>query len=321
MSILNNLAPIIVFTYNRPDHTFETLEALRNNKLADQSTLYIFCDGPKVDSPQETLDKIKEVRQVVRQKQWCKKVNIIERVNNWGLTKNIVEGVTRISKQYGKVIVIEDDIVTSTGFLTFMNETLHLYAHDEKVMSVTGYMFPLENTKDLSNTFFASLTSPWGWGTWDRAWKHLNLDLSYLLKNIKDKKRFNMDGNYQFYYMLRQQLGGDWDLKWYASVFLQNGLCLFPKQSLVKNIGWDGSGIHCDDMPNKQNETHQLLEHIDVERLPIKEDFSYRKIIADYYKQTTPQQNKISRIKWDIIDFLDITFKINLSYANPLVEK
>ena len=128
---MTNLAPIIVFCYNRPEHLEQTLEALSRNELADQSTLYIYCDGPKEGASEEMHHQIADVRQVARKCQWSKEVHVVEREENVGLKANIVGAVTEIVNKYGRVITLEDDIVTSTGFLRYMNDALELYKDDE----------------------------------------------------------------------------------------------------------------------------------------------------------------------------------------------
>ena len=109
---MNNLAPIIVFCYNRPDHLEQTLDALSRNELADQSTLYIYCDGPKDGASEEMRQKIADVRQVARKRQWCKEVHVVEREENVGLMNNIVGAVTEIVNKHGRVLVLEDDMLT-----------------------------------------------------------------------------------------------------------------------------------------------------------------------------------------------------------------
>ena len=138
------LAPIVLFVYNRPWHTEQTLNALMQNELADQSVLYIYADGPKENATEEQLKKIEEVRHVIRTKKWCKEVHIIESEKNKGLADSIINGVTEIVNKYGKVIVLEDDIVTSKGFLKYMNEALELYKEEDKVYHISGYMFPVK---------------------------------------------------------------------------------------------------------------------------------------------------------------------------------
>jgi len=89
-------APIILFVYNRPVHTMKTLESLMGNELAEKSSLWIYSDGPKNDGPTENSKKIKEVREIIRQKPWCSKVTIVESEKNQGLANSIIKGVNDI---------------------------------------------------------------------------------------------------------------------------------------------------------------------------------------------------------------------------------
>lgn len=147
------LAPIVIFTYNRPWHTEQTLNALMQNVLADKSTLYIFCDGAKKDASKKDLNSIREVRGIVRANNWCKAVIIIEKDENLGLANSVISGVTEIIQEHGKVIVLEDDIITGKHFLEFMNTGLDCYKDENKVYGVSGYSFPA--TKRIKDdTFF-----------------------------------------------------------------------------------------------------------------------------------------------------------------------
>lgn len=240
-----NLAPIVLFTYNRPWHTQQTVEALKKNELAEKSELIIFSDGPKSEKDAE---KIKEVREYFKTIDGFKKVTIIERDKNWGLANNIIDGVTRIVNEYGKIIVLEDDIVTSPYFLRFMNEALEMYKDEERVMHISGYMFPIR--KDgLDDAFFLKPTSCWGWATWKRAWKYFekNPKKQIRLLNKEQIKDFNLDNSYDYWKQLVLNYKGKlntWAIFWYLSCYLKGGLSLHPLDSLTVNIGQDGTGIH-----------------------------------------------------------------------------
>ena len=121
------LAPIILFVYNRPWHTEQTLRALMANELAVESELYIYADGPKPNATDEQLQKIREVRQLIRQEQWCGKVHVVESEKNKGLANSVINGVSEIVNKYGRIIVLEDDLKTSPTFLTYMNQALEYY--------------------------------------------------------------------------------------------------------------------------------------------------------------------------------------------------
>ncbi|MEM9830575.1 MAG: FkbM family methyltransferase [Bacteroidota bacterium] len=284
----NTPAPIVLFVYNRPEHTRQTLEALTKNKLAKESILYVYADGPKPNTDVETQENIAKTREVVRQKQWCKEVHTKEAEDNKGLANSITEGVTEVVNKYGKVIVLEDDIVTSPGFLQYMNDALNIYESHEEVMHVSGYMFPVNIS--LPSTFFYNTASCWGWGTWQRSWKHFNPNARFLARKIKEQnliESFNIEGTYPYFYkVLVDNAEGKqktWAVKWYASFFLQGGHALHPYPSLVNNIGNDGSGINS---PNTNRFGWEILAtSIEVNLIPITESKKARRAIREYYRK------------------------------------
>jgi hypothetical protein len=280
------LSPIVLFVYSRPAHTRKVLESLSENRLSSQSILYIFADGPKPDATDEQIQNILEVRNVIREKLWCKEVNIIEKQKNCGLAASIVEGVTQIVEQYGKIIVLEDDIVTSKGFLEYMNNALNFYEKEDKVMHVAAYIPPLSNK--LPPTYFYNTASCWGWGTWNRAWKYYNNDAKYLLNEIERNglvSSFNVNDSYDFYGQLKANAQGElktWAVRWYASFFLKGGYALHPYPSLVNNIGHYGNGENSgsDFVFHWAN----LADSIPVNAIPIVQDDRNLKIIARFNK-------------------------------------
>lgn len=294
------LSPIVLFVYNRPDHTQKTLDALAQNELAKDSILYVFCDGAKSNSSQNQIEKINETREIIRlEKQKIeegnrnfKEIINVEQTQNLGLADSILSGVTQIIKKYGKIIVLEDDIVTSKGFLKFMNESLDFYENEEKVMHISGYMFPADLENAVPNdeqTFFYRSTSCWGWATWKRAWSKINTDTEFLLSELQSKKllnEFDLDGTYQFSKQLELNKTGKiktWAVKWYASVFLQNGLCLHPKHSLVQNIGTDSTG---NTSPTTNHFWHkELANYVEVNPIETIENTKVVEQMKGYYRQ------------------------------------
>jgi hypothetical protein len=242
-----NLAPIAFFAYKRPEHTKRSLESLAKNHGAESSELFVFCDGIK--KPEDSK-AIQQVRDVVRSQQWCGQVHIIEREQNMGLAKSVIHGVTDLCSKYGKVIVLEDDLILSPFFLEYMNQSLDLYETESKVIQVSGYMFPVKLASD-NDAIFLPFTTSWGWATWERAWKYFDPDISgyNLLKNNKKLQyKFNLNNSCHFFEMLEGQINGSidsWAIRWYLSTFIIDGVTLYPIRTLVKNIGFDGSGTHC----------------------------------------------------------------------------
>lgn len=244
---ISELAPVIVFAYNRPRHLSQTLMALKNNFLADLSTLYIYIDGPKNGASHDAISKIEEVKKIAASEKWCKEVHILFSHENKGLAASIIEGVSSIISKHKKAIILEDDMITASSFLTFMNASLDIYENNENVISISGYVYPIKN---LPETFFIRGADCWGWASWERAWKLFERNGEKLLEELYAKNLqnlFDYEGAHPFTNMLKDQIKGkndSWAIRWYASAFLQNKLTLYPGKSLVQNIGFDGSGTH-----------------------------------------------------------------------------
>jgi hypothetical protein len=244
-------APILIFAYNRPQHLKATLQCLEQNDLASQSILYVYADGPKKDSTAENEIKINKVREVLNEKFNFKEVDIIARDCNMGLANNVIAGVTEIVNQYGSVIVLEDDLLTSKGFLTYMNNALEKYKSEDKVMQISGHQFPVSDINSRNESFFLPFTTSWGWATWRRAWSQFDesaLGYESLKTNNNLKDKFNLDNTYPYSSMLINQMENksvdSWAIRWWWSVFKKDGLVLFPDKSLVKNVGFDANGTH-----------------------------------------------------------------------------
>jgi len=242
---MQNLAPIALFVYNRPQHTERTIKFLQQNELAAESRLYIFSDGAK--TPQDE-NKVAEVRAIINNVDGFKSTKIIERKSNAGLANSVIAGVTQLINDYGKVIVFEDDLITSPHTLTYFNDGLNRYQDEEKVMHIGAYMYPLK-VENLPQTFFYRAATSWGWATWGRAWKHFEPDIDILLNQFDGKKKsaFAIDNTMNFWKQMQEFKKGknnSWAIRWYASIFLKGGLTLNPSQSLVNNIGHDGTGVH-----------------------------------------------------------------------------
>lgn len=241
------LAPIALFVYNRPIHTRRTVEALLKNRFATESDLFIYSDAPKNSM---VVDAVHEVRGYIRSITGFRSIHIVERDRNWGLANSIIDGVTSIVNKHGRIIVLEDDLVVSQHFLEYVNTALDRYEGEHSVMQVSGHMFPI-STEIREDAVFLPLTTSWGWATWVRAWQHFDPDstgFTQLKTDAQLRRRFNLDGTYDYFTLLESQLAGrvdSWAVRWYLSMFIRDGLTLFPIKSLVANLGFDGSGIHC----------------------------------------------------------------------------
>lgn len=243
---MQHLAPIALFVYNRVEHTRRTISHLQKNLLSDESRLIIFSDAAKSE---KDIESVEEVREFIKTVDGFKAVRIIERPTNMGLAESIIDGVNQLTEEYGKVIVLEDDLLTSPFTLKYFNQALKKYQDNNKVMQIGAYMFPLKDSDSLPNTFFFRATSSWGWATWKRAWDHFEPDVT-IVYNQFDKQKikdFSIEGKMNYWNQLldfKNKKNNSWAIRWYASVFLNNGLVLYPAKSLVENIGHDGTGVH-----------------------------------------------------------------------------
>lgn len=278
-----NAAPILLFVYARPEHTRRVLFSLLSNKLAEKSILYIYSDGARSETDRKSVD---EVRKIINNVKGFKQVYVVERTENFGLAQNIIDGVTSLVNRYGRIIVLEDDLVVSPYFLDFMNDALETYEDEPRV----GHIQACDFTGDASlpDTFLIKWTGSWGWATWRRAWALFNPDGKYLLKEIYSRKldyTFDFDGKYPYTRMLRRQTEGknnSWAIRWNASLFLADILSLNVGKSLVANTGFDGSGTNCGGGNLfKSNIYDKRLPVIKID--PIEENALARKVYSKYY--------------------------------------
>lgn len=297
---MSDYAPIVLFVYNRLNHTKRTLEALKKNYLADKSHLYIFSDGGKNFSD---IKKVNSVREYIQNIDGFKKIEVIEKDKNMGLAKSIINGVTEIVNLYGKIIVLEDDLETSPYFLMYMNEGLKLYKDNPKVISIHGYIYPITG---LPESFFIKGADCWGWATWSNSWKIFESDGKKLLNELVKKnlqKEADYNNSYQYTKMLKDQINGkndSWAVRWYMSAFLNDKLSLYPGKSYVQNIGHNIDATHC------TIETDlfdiELNQEFRLSKIKAHENIESKLKMENYFKKIRPSY--MQKIKSKFINFL-----------------
>jgi hypothetical protein len=278
-------APVALFVYNRPWHTQKTVDALQCNVLAPESDLHIFADGAKDKRDQREVD---EVRRYIQKIDGFRSVTIHPRERNLGLARNIISGVTEIVNANDRIVVVEDDLITSPHFLSFMNDGLNIYENNTDVISIHGYIYP--TVGELPETFFIKGADCWGWATWKRGWDLFNVDGTDLLQQLEQSGRlreFDFDGNFPYSKMLRDMIAGkndSWAVRWYASAFLNNKFTLYPGRSLVYNSGNDGSGKHSDGTDIFDT----LLDNqpVAVQSMKVEEDLDAKQRIAEFFRSS-----------------------------------
>jgi hypothetical protein len=293
-----SLAPICLFTYNRLNETKQTIQALQVNYLAQSSDLIIFSDAAKNDISKDDVNK---VRAYISQVSGFKSVTIIERKQNFGLAKSIIEGVTRIINEYGKIIVMEDDLITSPNFLAYMNQGLSFYESTPKIWSVSGFSFPIKYPEDyvFDNTFGVRASS-WGWATWKDRWDLVDWNVSDYEAFLKDKKAckaFNRGGS-DMCKMLNDQMTGkinSWAIRFCYAQFIHGAYDAYPTKSKVKNVGFSGEATHTRGMDKRFITTLDNSNQV---------DFSFKlniEIENNILKEFRKPYSILSRLKYKLL--------------------
>jgi len=261
------IAPVIVFNYNRPDHSQQVWDALSRNELANETELYLYCDGPKANASDEMRQRIAELH--AQAKQYAidalkdgkfKAVHVVCAESNKGLANSIIGGVSDVIAKHGRVIVLEDDLLTSQYFLTYMNMALDKYESYPAVFSIGGYNYPPQKIQIPEDYLYGAYVSvrccSWGWATWKNKWELIDWSLDYMeefLKQPEQIKAFNRGGDDLTEMLLLQQGRkiDSWAIRYAFQHFYHHAVTILPCISYVDNIGFDGTGVHCADIGNE----------------------------------------------------------------------
>lgn len=239
-------APIALFVYRRPAATRRVLQSLAGCAGFADAEVTVFSDGAR---GHDDAAEVAETREIVRS---CGLANVrlVERSRNHGLAASIIGGVGELCESSGAVVVVEDDLVLAPGFLEFVNRALVRYEHEERVFQVNGYLYPASGLPPAPDSVFLPFVGSWGWATWKRAWRRFDVEARAALDVVghpPTARRFDLDGAFPFSRMLRRQMRGQidsWAIRFYLSMFRAGGLALFPRRSLVANLGLGGQATH-----------------------------------------------------------------------------
>lgn len=246
------LAPILLFTYNRLELTKNTINALQRNFLSCESEIHIFSDGSKNEND---LEKVKKIRNYLKTISGFKKIVIYESVKNNGLANSIISGVSQVINKYGKVIVLEDDLITSRTFLSFLNQALAYYEGNSEMFSISGYTNKLKRPNP-NDVYFTHRSSSWGWGTWKDKWNKVDWevgDYDIFVNDKKARKKFNQMGSDMAVMLDRQMRGAinSWAIRWCYHQFKNSLYTVYPAISKINNMGFNEEATHTKDRYNR----------------------------------------------------------------------
>lgn len=243
-------APVVLFVYNRADHAKNTLEYLSKNSLASESELFIFSDGPKNEKSASQVRAVRDFLDEFEKSNPFKKITVIKSEKNKGLANSIISGVTKIINEFGRVIVVEDDVITSDDFLDYMNRGLEFYENNKKVFSLGGFSCPLSFPADYKYDVFAmERTSSYAWASWKDRWNLIDWqikDYNRFKYNISKRKAFNACGDDRSSLLDSQMLGeiDSWAIRFEYNMVNNKMYSILPRYSRAMNTGHDGSGTH-----------------------------------------------------------------------------
>ena len=287
------LAPVVLFTYKRPIHTKKVLESLLNCDLIQETDVIIYADGLKQTATQKDKEELEATREVLlkyKENHNFKNIELHLSEQNKGIAYSVKKGAAKELEKYGKIIIMEDDIVPQKGFLKYMNEALDKYENEEKVWGISGYSFPLDNESVVKEqTYFLPVNCSWGWATWKSRWDKADFDVNSIFerfdKNSVTRESYNF-GTCQYYEILevlRDSKSDVWDALFHASMFLENGMFLYPNPSLAKNIGFDSTGTHCTEEDAFFNTTQ--TDYVSLKDIPISADNEGRRQVEKAFKE------------------------------------
>lgn len=247
---VTELAPVVVFAYNRPEHLRQTLDGLAACRLAGRTDVHVFSDGPRTAVAADAVGEVRDMIATEAGASRFRSLVVTESATNMGLANSVIRGVTQVLNAHGRVIVLEDDLLVSPDFLEFMNDCLDFYATDDTVGAVTGFC-PIERMPGSyrEDVFLASRSCSQGWGTWTRVWEGVDwtaAGIGMLGRNWALRRKLNSEGNDR-YDRLRRQLAGridSWSIRFGLSLFLRGLGTIYPVVNRIRNIGYDGSGVH-----------------------------------------------------------------------------
>lgn len=246
---MKSVAPVALFVYNRADHMSEVLSALARCRLASETEVTVFSDGPKNE---KQIKAVADVRCFLNSFDGSCFASFKTMLSdkNKGLARSIISGVTDIIEKYGRIIVIEDDSVPTVNFLEYMNACLDEYENDTNVWAIGGYLVPVELPSDFTeDVYLAYRGSSCAWGCWRDRWEKVDWDCKMYPRfkhSLKLRRAFNRGGDDMATMLDRQMIGkiDSWAIRFAYARFENNAYWVMPRVSKVFNCGFDNTGTH-----------------------------------------------------------------------------
>lgn len=253
-------APLVLFVYNRPDHVKMNLRKLNTIRCIENTELFVFSDAAKGEDDKKAVEEVRRfINDFIVNESKFRSIKVFLAETNRGLADSIINGVSSIIHQYGRVIVLEDDLAVADDFIEYMNDALNFYSNKEDIWAISGYTFPMKALEDYpEDIYIACRGCSWGWATWEDRWKTVDWDVcdyKDIKFNIKRRLEFGKWGQ-DMPFMLDANMYGynhSWAIRWCYSAYKQNRYTVYPKFSRIVSNGTDGSGTNYQKKITKYN--------------------------------------------------------------------
>lgn len=287
MSPTGPRVPVLVFTYTRLEHLRRTVNMLRRNLLADETDLVLASDHPRTEAD---APAVAAVRRFLRKVTGFRSVTLIERDTNLGPADNCFSALRMMFEQHDRFVLMEDDIVTAPGFLTFMNQALARFGDDPRLFSVSGYCPPLGVPPPADvDAFFLGRMSAWGCGMTRAMFDSVLPDVTAaqydaLAADPAQSAALVARGGDDLLAMLNNvahRRKDAWDVRCMYTQFLRDQYTLYPCDSLVLNTGHDGSGVHAGktdrfDVPLSRRTSFRLPDQVAADPRYVEANLRFR---------------------------------------------
>ena len=307
---MSEFAPISIATYSRLEHLIKTIDSLKLNSLASKSVLYIFSDAPRAGHEKS----VSELRDYIKTIEGFLEVRLVMQETN-NMKKNIRESFEIPLSEYGRIIWMEDDNIVSENFLDFMNDALEFYKDDERVVSIAGHSKFLNVPEVNGDIFKLNSFHAWGVGYWSRSLASLKeITLEIFSRDISDRemiKKLERLPDTMLYCYIPSQIYGLFDagdVKYHYWMTKNNLFSIYPSETLVRNIGCDGSGFHCnvnDEYSNQQITTKRKFEFKSLDDVT---DLTHESNLSERYTFLSKIR---MMIKFPLYSLFLLKFKLN----------
>lgn len=275
-------APVIVFGYNRIEKLARCLEAVEVAANGRNKELFIFVDGAKNSEDAEKVFKVQQFAKRYSSTAFSR-IHTVCREDNKGLAASVIDGVTEVINSYGAVIVVEDDLVISSSFISFCDDVINQYENNQSIWSVGGWIPESVEGVAKTDAFLSFRAECWGWATWKDRWNKVDWNIIDYLSDFRlsfsKRRSFNKAGN-DMAYMLDEYYEGknhSWAIRFAYSQWKNRSYTVCPRYSLVRNDGLDGQGTNC--------HTTNIMQNLKDEKMDVPMQLVVDpKIIRKYYK-------------------------------------